>query len=172
MGLSKEVLYDAKAIAARVGELAAELDVRFEGGSVVAVVALKGAMVFAADLIRAMKTPVQVEMVRAKSYAGTESTGEVTFSLVPEGDLLGKTVLVIEDVIDTGQTARAIYGQLLKQNALRVHVVSLLDKPSRREVDFEADWVGFSIEDVFVVGYGMDYDEAYRDLADIRVLEL
>jgi hypoxanthine phosphoribosyltransferase len=171
MGLSEESLYDAVAIAARVRELAAELDVAFAGGPVVAVVALKGAMVFAADLIRAMKTPIELEMIRAKSYAGTESTGEVTFSLVPEGDLLGKTVLVIEDIIDTGRTARAIYGQLLKQYAKRVHVVTLLDKPSRREVDFEADWVGFSIEDVFVVGYGMDCDERYRELGDIRVLK-
>ena len=172
MGLSKKPLYDEEAIAGRVGELAKELDVAFAGGAVVAVVALKGAMPFAADLIRAMKTPLQVEMIRAKSYSGTESSGEVTFSLLPEGDLMGKTVLVIEDIIDTGRTARAIYGQLLKQYAKRVHVVTLLDKPSRREGDFEADWVGFSIEDVFVVGYGMDFDEGYRGLGDIRVLEL
>lgn len=167
-----EVLYDAAAIADRVQELAKELDVAFEGSSIVAVVALKGAMPFSVDLIRAMQTPIQVELIRAKSYSGTESTGEVEFSLLPEGDLTGKTVLVIEDILDTGRTARAIYGALLIQNPQRVHVVTLLDKPARREVEFEPDWVGFSIEDVFVVGYGLDYNEAFRQLPEIRILEL
>jgi len=167
-----EVLYNAAAIADRVQELAKELDVAFDGSSIVAVVALKGAMPFAMDLIRSMKTPIAVELIRAKSYLGRESTGEVEFSLLPEGDLTGKTVLVIEDILDTGRTARAIYGALLIQNPQRVHVVTLLDKPARREVEFQPDWVGFSIENVFVVGYGLDYDEAYRQLPDIRVLEL
>lgn len=172
MTLSTTPLFDAKTIAQRIKELATELDVAFKGKNVAVVVALKGAMPFAADLIRAMKTPVQVEMIRAKSYSGTSSTGEVTFSLLPESSFAGKTVLLIEDIIDTGVTARAIYGALLNKNPQRVHVVSLLDKPSRRAVDFDPDWVGFSIDNVFVVGYGMDHDEAYRQLPDIRVLEL
>ena len=172
MKLSSEPLYDAGAIAVRVKELAKELDVAFEGRSVAAIVALKGAMPFATDLIRKMTTPVQLEVIRAKSYEGTESTGEATISYLPDGDLAGKTVVVIEDIIDTGYTVRAIYGALLNKNPQRVHVVTLLDKPSRREVEFEPDWVGFTIENQFVVGYGMDYDEAYRQLPDIHTMEL
>ena len=172
MGLSKEPLFDADAIQARIGELAAELDVAFDGGPVVAVVALKGALPFAADLIREMKTPLELEVIRAKSYIGTESSGDVSVPVIPEGDLSGKTVLVIEDIIDTGSSIRAIYGALINLYPQRIHVVTLLDKPSGRTVDFEPDWTGFSIEDVFVVGYGMDHDEAYRQLPAIYTLEL
>jgi hypoxanthine phosphoribosyltransferase len=171
MKLSKEPLFDAATIAARVKELAAELDVAFEGRSIAAVVALKGAMPFAMDLIRKMNTPVQLEMIRAKSYVDTESTGDVEITFVPDGDISGKTVLVIEDIVDTGRTARAIYGALLIQNPQRVHVVTLLDKPARREVEFDPDWVGFQIEDQFVIGYGMDYNEAYRQLPEIYTME-
>ena len=124
------------------------------------------------DLIRAMNTPLTIELIRAKSYAGTHSTGEVTFPVVPEGDWSDKTVLLIEDIIDTGHTATAICAYLRSElNAQDIRIVSFLDKPSRREVECEAHWVGFTIDDVFVVGYGMDYNEAYRDLPDIHTME-
>jgi hypoxanthine phosphoribosyltransferase len=172
MSLSKDPLYSQDQIAQRVTELAHELDTAFDGNPITAIITLKGAIPFATDLVRAMKTPVKLDLIRAKSYTDTKSSGEVKFSLLPETDLFGKTVLIIEDIVDTGNTARAIYGQLVLKNPRRIHLVTLLDKPSRREVDFEPDWVGFTIDDLFVVGYGLDYNADYRQLPDIRILEL
>lgn len=172
MQLSPKIFIDRATIAARIDELAAKVDAALPDESIVALVVLKGAMPMAMDLVRSMNTPVSVELIRAKSYAGTESTGEVTFSVLPEGDLTGKCVLLIEDIVDTGRTASAICEYVLHElQAAQVLIVTLLDKPARREVECVPDWVGFSIDDVFVVGYGMDYNEAYRDLADIHTME-
>ena len=172
MKLSKTIFIERKAIAERVQVLASAIDAELSGNSIVALVALKGAMPMAMDLIRAMNTPLRIEMIRAKSYAGTESTGSVTFSVLPEGDLGGKTVLLIEDIVDTGRTASAICDYLTRECQVEdIRIVTLLDKPARREVKCVPDWVGFSIEDVFVVGFGMDYNEAYRELPDIHTME-
>ena len=172
MKLSKTILFDREAIASRIEDLAKTIDSDLAGTSPIALIALKGAMPMAMDLIRAMNTPFTVELIRAKSYEGTHSTGKVAFPIVPEGDWSDKTVLLIEDIIDTGHTATAISEYLRNDlNAQDIRIVSFLDKPSRREVECEANWVGFSIKDVFVVGYGMDYNEAYRDLPDIHTME-
>ena len=172
MKLSSTILFDREAIASRIEELAKAIDADLIGTSPIALIALKGAMPMAMDLVRAMKTPLPLELIRAKSYEGAHSTGAVTFPIVPEGDWSKKTVLLIEDIIDTGRTATAIIAYLRTHlNAQDIRIVSLLDKPARREVQCEANWVGFTIDDVFVVGYGMDYNEAYRDLPDIHTME-
>ena len=172
MKLSTSFLYSRKQIAQRISELANEIDCDLRGKEVVVLVALKGAIPMAIDLIRAMKTSVTLELIRAKSYEGSESTGNVTFTHLPECTLRDKTVLIIEDIIDTGQTCSAI-REILQNDfqANDIRIVTLLDKPSRRKVVCEVNWVGFSIDDVFVVGYGMDFDEAYRDLSDIHTME-
>ena len=173
MKLSESSLFTREAIAKRIDEMANDIDRAIQGKNVVALIALKGAMPMAMDLVRAMATSVTIEMIRATSYEGTKSTGHVSFTQLPEGDLSNKTVLIIEDIIDTGRTCTAIRETLENDFSVSdIRIVTLLDKPSRRTVDCEADWVGFSIDDVFVVGYGMDFNEAYRDLPDIRTMEL
>jgi hypoxanthine phosphoribosyltransferase len=129
-------------------------------------------MMMGMDFIRALKTPVEVELIRAQSYDGCESSDQVILSILPQADLSGKTILLIEDIVDTGRTVTAICDHLNTLSPAQIRIVTLLDKPSRRKVPCSPDWVGFTIEDVFVVGYGMDYNESYRDLPDIYTMEL
>ncbi|MBN2308837.1 MAG: hypoxanthine phosphoribosyltransferase [Candidatus Hydrogenedentes bacterium] len=171
MRLSDTPLIAADAIQRRVAELARLVDVDLAGPELVAVVVLKGAVIFAADLVRHLATPTRLEFVRARSYQGTESAGPVELTAHTAPPVTGRNVLVIEDILDTGRTTAAILEQLRAQQPARLALCALLDKPARRTVDIEADYVGFTIEDRFVVGYGLDYDEQFRHLPAVHVLE-
>lgn len=171
MRLSREPLIRSEAIQRRVAELAREISADFAGHELAVVVVLKGAMFFAADLTRQLRVPVEIEFVRARSYTGTDTVGTVELTLVPEQPLAGRNVLVVEDILDTGRTASAIIARLMAEGPARLSVCTLLDKPSRREVPVPGAYIGFTIDNHFVVGYGLDYEERYRHLPDIWILE-
>jgi hypoxanthine phosphoribosyltransferase len=167
-----KVLITEKEIRDKVSELAEEIAKDYSCGHLHAIFVLKGAFIFCADLVRALSdhnVDVTVDYAIAKSYIGTESSGHVKSSV--EVDVEGKEVLLVEDILDTGRTIEKLKDELKKRRANSVKTVCLLDKPSRREVDMKADYVGFEIPDKFVVGYGLDCDERYRHLRYIGVID-
>jgi len=168
---SSEALYTPESISKRVAELARSVSDDAEAGELVLVVVLKGAFPFAADFMREASVPVVLDFIRARSYSGGESSGRVEFLLEPTLDLRGRHVIVLEDILDTGITAKAIFERIAESGPATLKLCTLLNKAGRREVEIEADYVGFEIDNRFVVGYGMDYEENFRDLPGIHVLE-
>jgi hypoxanthine phosphoribosyltransferase len=165
-----EVLIDAERIAARVRELGADIRRRFgDDASVTVVGVLKGSFLFMADLVRGIPGPVVCEFLGVSSYVGTESSGAVQITQDLRGDISGRHVLLVEDIVDTGLTLAYLRRTLNARNPASLTVVALLDKPSRRQVEVEIDLVGFEIPDLFVVGYGLDLDQLYRNLPYIGV---
>lgn len=166
-------LIGAAEIAARVEALAEHI-VGDYGTDLVLVPVLKGAFVFAADLMRALSrhgASVRVDFLRLSSYgAATRSSGRVTL-IGPLPEVAGARVLVVEDVLDTGRSARFAVDQMVRAAAAEVRLCTLLDKPSRRTEDVTADYVGFVIPDRFVVGYGIDWNERYRERPDVAAVE-
>ncbi len=157
-------------IADGVKRLAREIDRDFQGRRPLLVAVLKGSFVFAADLVRELEGPVSIDFVRASSYRGTESSGGVALSL--DGvEVLGRDVLVLEDIVDTGITALRLMETLGQAGPVSLKLCALLDKPSRRLVRIAPDYVGFTIPDHFVVGYGLDLDQEWRQLPDIYRLD-
>lgn len=133
---------------------------------------LKGAFMFMSDLIRCIKNPSKVDFMRVSSYGNAmQSKGEITVIKDLEEDIEGKNVIIVEDMIDSGLTLKNIKEMLLKRSPKSLKVCALLDKKARREVELEGDYVGLTIEDGFVVGYGIDYAEQYRNLPEIYVVE-
>jgi hypoxanthine phosphoribosyltransferase len=167
------VLFDEAQIRARVAELGKTISARHAGSDLVVVALLKGGVVFLADLIRSVSIPIQLDFAWASSYgAATESSGTVKLKVFPNDDLSGKRILVVDDILDTGRTLQQVCRKLESDlGADAVETCVLLDKPSRRVVDMRADWVGFSVDDVFVVGYGLDFADRYRNLPYIGVLK-
>jgi hypoxanthine phosphoribosyltransferase len=159
-------MISAKSIAARVEELAAEITAHFAGTEKLVVVGLlRGSFVFIADLVREIDLPVEVDFLEASSYgSGTESSREVRLLKDLSGEIAGRDVLVVEDIVDTGFTLHHVLGLLRARGPARLKVCALLDKPSRREVVMKADWTGFEIPDEFVVGYGIDFAQRNRNL--------
>jgi hypoxanthine phosphoribosyltransferase len=162
-------LISAKAIAARVEALAAEISAYFAGTDKLVVVGLlRGSFVFIADLVREIDLPVEVDFLEVSSYGmGTESSREVRILKDLRGEIEGRDVLVVEDIVDTGHTLKRVLEFLGTRHPARLEACALLDKPSRREVDVKAKWVGFEIPDEFVVGYGIDYAQRNRNLPHI-----
>ena len=141
------------------------------GRELVLVTVLKGSIMFAADLIRKIPLPCNLEFMKVSSYgAQTQSSGFIQVHLDLKRDVRGADVIVIEDIVDSGRTLEKLTGLLSDRGANSVRCCALLDKPDRRAVDFQADYVGKNIPDVFVVGYGLDYDEKYRNLPYVGVL--
>ena len=138
----------------------------------VAVVVLKGSIMFATDLVRRIPRHVCLEFMKVSSYgAGTETSGFIQVHLDLKRDIRGADVIIIEDIVDSGRTLEKLSGLLANRGAHSVRCCTLLDKPERRQVRFNADYVGKSVPDVFVVGYGLDYDEKYRNLPYVGVLK-
>jgi len=164
-------LIDEDQIVARVEELGREISDDFRGQEMVLVAPLKGTVFFLADLARRISVPLELDFVSAHSYEGDRSSGTVRLEKGPSLDLSGKKVLLVEDIIDTGRTCSFLVELIAKQDPEVLKVCSLLDKPARREVPVTVDYVGFTIEDRFVVGYGLDYIEQYRNLRDICYIE-
>jgi len=171
MRLSETPLIPAETIHDRVGELAQAISTAYDGQELHVIAVLKGGVIFAADLVRRLSVDVVLDFIRVKSYAGAASTGQVEFLHLPDEPVTGKQVLLVEDILDTGRTAQAIVEFLDRQGPASLAVCTLLDKPARRKVPCHADFVGFTIDDHFVVGYGLDLDERFRHLPDIRTIE-
>ena len=166
------VLLTNEQITERVKELAAKLDKLYEGRNAVAVCILKGSVVFFTDLVRNMKTSLTMDFMRVSSYgSGTKSSGEVRILQDLSTDIKGRDVLIVEDIIDSGNTLYNLKKILNERAPASVNIVTLLDKPQRREVPMEPEYTGFEIEDEFVIGYGLDYDEEYRNLPYVGVLK-
>ena len=159
----------AKAIAARVEALGAEITAHYKGSDRLVVVGLlRGSFIFIADLVREIDLPVEVDFIEVSSYGNsTESSREVRIMKDLRGEIEGRDVLLVEDIVDTGYTLRHVLDILDTRHPKRIEVCALLDKPSRREVDVKAKWIGFEIPDKFVVGYGIDYAQRNRNLPHI-----
>ncbi|MBQ8012278.1 MAG: hypoxanthine phosphoribosyltransferase [Oscillospiraceae bacterium] len=166
----KRVLISEEEIAAAVQKAGKQIDSIYDGSPILLVSILKGAFVFMADIIRAVSVPCEIGFMCAKSYySGTVSAGTVKITMDLEQDISGYHVVIIEDIIDTGRTLYDVVNLLKTRNPRSMHVVTLLDKPSRRDPrveasDFKADISLFTIEDLFVIGYGLDCAEYYRNL--------
>lgn len=161
-------------IAKTVQTLAQQIDQDYAGQPIIVVAVLKGAFIFVADLIRKLKTPIhRVELIRLSSYgAGTTSSGQVkVLSDLPPAAIAQQHVLLVEDIVDTGRSTTVAINLLKQHNAASIKLCSLLDKPSRRVVPVHIDYLGITIEDRFVIGYGLDWDERYRELPGIYVVE-
>lgn len=170
MELRTKPLFEAQTIGRRVSELAAQISKDYAGQQVCLLAVLKGGLVFAADLMRALTVPIHLDFVGVRSYRGTESSGTVSFTYLPAYPLAGRHVLLVEDILDTGRTMEGIVERLQGERPASVRLCTLLDKPCRRIRPVTADYVGFTIDDLFVVGYGLDYEEMGRELPEIRVL--
>ncbi|HEY0789248.1 MAG TPA: hypoxanthine phosphoribosyltransferase [Thermoanaerobaculia bacterium] len=155
----------------RVSQLAHQIASDFEGTDLIALVVLKGSMFFAVDLLREMNVDLAVDVIQVSSYGKEKySSGVVTILKEPQLDMHGKGVLIIEDIIDSGFTIREVHRYIEGRGARPVKVVSLLDKPAARKVPFVPDYIGFTIEPKFVVGYGLDDAELYRNVPEVRVV--
>ena len=166
-----EPLLTADEIAARVRELGAEIARELKPASELVVVGvLKGSLVFMADLIRALPPEVTCDFLRVSSYEGTESTGTVRFDFDLTQPITGKHVLIVEDIVDTGVTMHFLLEALQVRHPKTLKVAALLDKPARRKREVPVDWKGFTIEDRFVIGYGLDLEGRYRNLPYIAAL--
>ncbi len=159
-------MISAKAIAARIEELSRDIKREFRDTDKLVVVGLlRGSFVFIADLVRELDMPIEVDFLEASSYGDqTESSREVRILKDLRGAIEGRDVLVVEDIVDTGFTLSHVTNLLMSRSPARMRTIALLDKPSRREVDIRADWIGFEIPDEFVVGYGIDFAQRDRNL--------
>ena len=167
-----EVLVSEEAIQARVRELGQRISDDYRGRDLTLVSVLKGSLPFMADLMRAIDVPVRIDLMEVSSYGGTstESSGLVRILKDLSASIAGEDVLLVEDIIDTGLTLNYLIRYLRGKNPASLRICTLLDKPARRLVDIPVDYTGFTIEDRFVVGYGLDYGELYRNLRFVGVL--
>lgn len=168
----KEVLLTEEEIELRVKELGKEITKDYEGKDVLLVGILKGAVIFMAELCKNIDLPIMIDFMAVSSYGNSAtSTGEVKINKDLDFSVEGKDVLIVEDIIDTGFTLSYLTDNLKKRGANSVKIVTLLDKPDRRNVEVKVDYLGFSIPDEFVVGYGLDYSELYRNLPYVAALK-
>ena len=167
----EKVLVTKDEIAQKVKALGKQITEDYQGKSLIAVCILKGAVVFFSDLIREIDLPMDLDFMAISSYgSSTKSTGVVKLVKDLDRDVYGRNVLVVEDIVDSGMTLSYIKKELLHRGASSVRIATLLDKPARRRVELEVEYSCFNIPDAFVVGYGMDYDEKYRNLPDVGIL--
>jgi hypoxanthine phosphoribosyltransferase len=165
------VLISRDAIASRIVEIGAEIDRDFAGESILLAGVLKGAAIFLADLARAISIPCTFDFVAVSSYGkGTHSSGAVRLIKDLDHPIEGRNIILVEDILDTGLTLAFLKRMLMQHRPRSLRVATLLDKPERRIEPLQAEYVGFSIPNHFVIGYGMDYAERYRNLPDICIL--
>jgi hypoxanthine phosphoribosyltransferase len=167
-GHSIHSLLTPEQIASIVKDLADRISNDYSGKELVLICILKGAFIFLSDLIRNLHIPAQIDFVRLASYgSGTKTSGRIEITKDIEISIEGKDVLIIDDIIDSGRTLQFLRDRLALANPRSVKICALLDKKARREVEIEADYIGKEIDDVFVVGYGIDFNEDYRNLPEI-----
>ncbi|MBP7961138.1 MAG: hypoxanthine phosphoribosyltransferase [Caldilineaceae bacterium] len=168
----ERILIDAVTLQARIAELGRDIAETYAGQDLLLLAVLKGSVIFLADLMRAITIPNSVDFMAVSSYgAGVQSTGVVRILKDLDAPIAGRNLLIVEDIIDSGHTLSYLVRTLRERNPTTLRIVTLLDKPSRREVNIPVDWVGFSIPNEFVIGYGLDYNELYRNLPYIGVLK-
>ena len=169
--MSKEILFSRVVIQKRVQELASQISGDYDGRELIVIGILRGAFIFMADLIREISVPCKIDFARVASYgAGAESSGKVVMTKDIETSISGRDILIVEDIVDTGLTLQYLTGWLKEREPRSLKVCAFLDKRKRRKVSFEADYVGFTIDDGFVVGYGLDFNEQYRYLPEVYVI--
>ena len=167
----KEVLFSTESLSQRVGEIAAQITKDYAGKAPMFVSVLRGSFVFLADLVRRVELPCTVDFLAVSSYGkGTVSSGQVQILKDLSEEITGRDIILVEDIVDTGNTLSYLIQMLQTRNPASIRLCALLDKPSRRLKPIQADYFGFSIPDHFVVGYGLDYAERYRNLPYIGIL--
>ena len=165
-------LFSRKDIAVVVKRLAQLIENDFPGEEIVFICLLKGSFMFTSDLIRNIRNPSRIDFMRVSSYGNAmKSKGKITITKDLEEDIKGKNVIIVEDIIDSGLTLESIRDMIQKRKPKNLKICALIDKRARREASIEGDYVGFTIDDGFVVGYGIDYAEQYRNFPDICVVE-
>ena len=167
----KEILFAEADIQSRIRELAAEIERDYAGKNLLLIGILKGAIIFLSDLSRSISMHHELDLVGASSYSGTQSTGQVRITMDIEISLHNRDVLLIEDIYDTGRTLNKLYKMIELREPNSVEICCLLEKPEMHMTDVAVKYVGFKIPNVFVVGYGLDYEERYRNLRDIGILK-
>lgn len=170
MDYTIKTLISREEVEKRIKELAKEIEKDYEGKELVVIGLLKGSVVFMSDLIKEINLPLVIDFMSVSSYSGTTSTGVIKVSKDTTIDLKDKDVLIVEDIIDTGLTLSHVKKLFLERDVKSLKICTLLDKPSRRTVEMKGEYVGFEIPDEFVIGYGLDYDQHYRNLPYIGVV--
>ena len=171
--MAQTTLFSKSDIDRRVAEMGAEITRDLAGSELIALCVLKGAMFFCSDLMRHIGFDVALDFIQVSSYGDQKtSSGVVTLLKEPQLDMRGKSVLIVEDIIDSGLSMNEVFRYIkLDRGAREVRTATFLDKPTARKIPFKADYVGFSIDPKFVIGYGLDYAEKYRNIGEIQVLE-
>ena len=166
------VLYSEEELEAKCAELGAQISKDYEGKNLLLVSVLKGAVVFMTDLLRHITVPCSIDFMVVSSYGnGVKTSGVVKIVKDLDADLAGKDLLIVEDILDTGMTLHYLKQLLQDRNPNSIRIATLLDKPERRRAAVRADYVGYQVPDEFVVGYGLDYDEKYRNLPYVGILK-
>ena len=169
--MAQTTLFSREQIQVRVAEMAKQISADMVGSELIALCVLKGAVFFCTDLVRNMSIDVALDFIQISSYGNQKySSGVVTILKEPQLDMRGKCVLIVEDIIDSGLSMREVFNYIESRGAAKVKTATFLDKPKARKVPFNADYVGFSIEPQFVVGYGLDFAEKYRNIPEVQVL--
>ena len=167
-----KILFTEAEIRKRAEELGEEISNEFKGEELVVIGTLKGSVPWMCDLMKCLDLDTVIDFVKASSYgSSTTTSGVVKISMDTELNLYNKNVLVVEDIVDTGTTRKYLLEKLNERHPKSLKVCTMLDKPSRRTADFHADYIGFQVEDLFVIGYGLDYDQKYRNLPYISYLQ-
>jgi len=167
-----KIIASEEAIEEKIKELAEKINSDYKGKKLTVVGILKGSVIFFADLVRKIETDCQMDFMAASSYGSSAvSSGEIIIKKDLSSDVTGKDVLIIEDILDTGNTLYLLKDYILKKGAASVKICTLFEKPSRHIKPVKADYVGFIVDDLFIVGYGLDYDEKYRNLPYVGVLK-
>ncbi len=169
---NRRILFSREKIAKEIKRLGQEISRDFHGQEIMLVGVLKGSFLFIADLIREIEIPSVIDFVRLASYgSGTQSSGIIEFRKELEMPIRNRNVIIVEDIVDSGFTLECLYHKLLLQEPRSLKICTLIDKRARREVEIEADYVGIRMDDGFIIGYGLDHDEKYRNLPDIYLVE-
>ena len=168
----KEVLFSSDTLSEKVRELAEKISEDYKGKDLVVVGILKGSVIFAAELIKNISIQCEIDFMAVSSYGNsTETSGVVRILKDLDSNIEGKDILIVEDIVDTGTTLKYLLGYLKERKANSIEIVSLLNKPARRKVELDVKYIGFEVPDAFIVGYGIDYAERYRNLPYIGILK-
>lgn len=165
------ILINKSKLEKRIDEMARQIEKDYEGKDIVFIGILKGSILFMAELAKNIKSNVEMDFMDVSSYEGTESTGNIKINKDIRNSIEGKDVIIVEDIIDTGRTLTYLVEYLKQKNPNSLKIATMLSKPSRRIMELNVDYIGFAIDDKFVVGYGLDYNEKYRNLPYIGYLE-
>ena len=169
--MAKTTLISRAQIEQRVAEMGRQISADFAGKELIALCVLKGAVFFCTDLVRQITLDVALDFIQVSSYGNQKySSGVVTILKEPQLDMHGKAVLIVEDIVDSGLSMREVWRYIESRGAADVRTATLLDKPTARKVDFKPEYIGFSIDPQFVIGYGLDYAEKYRNIPEVQVL--